>query len=64
MTETQARQHILSIMQGWVGLKRSDGSHKVIIDHRSCRFQNLQDISVAGGKFLHEEIQLHLQITD
>ena len=32
--------------------------------HRSCRFQNLQDISVAGGKFLHEEIQLHLQITD
>lgn len=32
MTETQARQHILSIMQGWVGLKRSDGSHKVIID--------------------------------
>lgn len=32
MTETQARQHILSIMQGWVGLKRADGSHKVIID--------------------------------
>ena len=32
MTESQARQHILSIMQGWVGLKRSDGSHKVIID--------------------------------
>ena len=32
MTEAQARQHILSIMRGWVGLKRADGSHKVIID--------------------------------
>jgi len=32
MTESQARQQILSIMQGWVGLDRKDGSHKVIID--------------------------------
>ena len=32
MTEAQARQHIIEIMRGWIGLKRADGSHKVIID--------------------------------
>lgn len=32
MTETQARQKVLSVMQGWVGLKKSDKSHAVIID--------------------------------
>lgn len=32
MTESEARQKVLSIMQGWVGLKRSDRSHAVIID--------------------------------
>ena len=32
MTEAQARQKVVSIMQGWVGLKRSNGSHAPIID--------------------------------
>jgi len=32
MTEAQARQKIVGIMQGWIGLKRSDRSHAVIID--------------------------------
>ncbi len=32
MTETQARQHIVGIMQGWIGRKERDGSHKAIID--------------------------------
>lgn len=32
MTEAQVRQKIVSIMQGWVGLKRSDRSHAPIID--------------------------------
>lgn len=32
MTEAQVRQKVLGFMQGWVGLKRSDKSHAVIID--------------------------------
>lgn len=32
MTEQQARQTIVSIMNGWIGLKRSDGSHMAIIN--------------------------------
>lgn len=32
MTETQARQKVVGIMQGWIGLKRSDKSHAPIID--------------------------------
>ena len=32
MTEAQARQKIVGIMQGWIGLKRSDRSHAPIID--------------------------------
>lgn len=32
MTELQARQKIVGIMQGWIGKKESDGSHKEIID--------------------------------
>ncbi len=32
VTEKQVRQKILAIMQGWVGLSRSAGTHKVIID--------------------------------
>lgn len=32
MTETQARQKVVGVMQGWVGLKRSDRSHAPIID--------------------------------
>lgn len=32
MTEVQLRQNIVSIMQGWVGKKESNGSHKEIID--------------------------------
>lgn len=32
MTEAQVRQKIVSIMQSWVGLKRSDRSHAPIID--------------------------------
>ena len=32
MTEKQLRSKVVSIMQGWVGLKESDGSFKPIID--------------------------------
>lgn len=32
MTEAQARQKIVGIFQGWIGLKRSDRSHAPIID--------------------------------
>lgn len=32
MTEKELRNKVVRIMQGWVGLKRSDRSHKVIID--------------------------------
>lgn len=32
MTEMQARLVYVNIMNGWIGLKRSDGSHMVIID--------------------------------
>ena len=32
MNEAQVRQKIVAIMQGWVGRKESDGSHKPIID--------------------------------
>jgi len=32
MTEVQLRQKIVGIMQGWIGSKESDGSHKKIID--------------------------------
>ncbi len=32
MTEAEVRQKVLSIMQGWVGLKRSNRSHAPIID--------------------------------
>ena len=32
MTESQARQKVVNIMRGWVGLKRSDKSHAPIID--------------------------------
>lgn len=32
MTEAQLRQKVVGIMQGWVGCKESDGSHKKIID--------------------------------
>lgn len=32
MTEKELRNELVSIMQSWVGLKRSDRSHKVIID--------------------------------
>lgn len=32
MTETQLRQKIVGIMQGWVGKKEADGTHRVIID--------------------------------
>ena len=32
MTEAQARQKVVGIMQGWIGLKRSDRSHAPIID--------------------------------
>lgn len=32
MTEAQLRQKVVGIMQGWVGLKESNGSHKKIID--------------------------------
>ena len=32
MTEAQARQKVVGIMQGWIGLKRSDKSHAPIID--------------------------------
>ena len=32
MTESQIRQKIVNVMQGWIGLKRSDRSHAPIID--------------------------------
>lgn len=32
MTESQLRQKVVSIMQGWVGKNERDGSHKEIID--------------------------------
>ena len=32
MTEREARQKIVGIMQSWIGLKESDGSHMKIID--------------------------------
>lgn len=32
MTEQELRQKVVSIMQGWLGRKESDGSHKEIID--------------------------------
>lgn len=32
MTEAQLRQKVVGIMQGWIGCKESDGSHKKIID--------------------------------
>ncbi|MDE6983893.1 MAG: hypothetical protein K2O99_05065, partial [Lachnospiraceae bacterium] len=32
MTESQVRQKIVNVMQGWIGLKRSDRSHAPIID--------------------------------
>lgn len=32
MNEAQLRQKVVGIMQGWIGCKESDGSHKKIID--------------------------------
>ncbi len=32
MTESQLRQKVISVLQGWIGRKESDGSHKEIID--------------------------------
>ena len=32
MTEAQLRQKVVSIMEGWLGRKESDGSHRKIID--------------------------------
>lgn len=32
MTETQLRKKVVSIMEGWLGCKESNGSHKKIID--------------------------------
>ena len=32
MTEAQVRQKIVGIMQGWVGRKEADGTHRVIVD--------------------------------
>jgi hypothetical protein len=32
MTEAKLRQKVVGIMQGWIGCKESDGSHKKIID--------------------------------
>lgn len=32
MTESQLRQKIVGIMQGWIGYRESDGSHRKIID--------------------------------
>ena len=32
ITEAQLRQKVVGIMQGWIGCKESDGSHKEIID--------------------------------
>lgn len=40
MTEMQVRQKIVGVMQGWVGRKEANGTHKEIIDiynaHRPC----------------------------
>jgi len=32
MTEMQVRQKIVGVMQGWVGRKEANGTHKEIID--------------------------------
>lgn len=32
MTEAQVRQKVVGVMQGWIGCKESNGSHKKIID--------------------------------
>lgn len=32
MNESEKRQSIVQVMQGWIGRKESDGSHKEIID--------------------------------
>ena len=32
MTEAQVRQKIVGVMQGWVGRKEANGTHKEIID--------------------------------
>ena len=32
MTESQARQKVVSVAEGWYGRKEADGSHRVIID--------------------------------
>lgn len=32
MTEAQLRQKVVSVMQGWIGCKESNGSHRKIID--------------------------------
>lgn len=32
MTEAQLRQKVVGVLQGWIGRKESDGSHKEIID--------------------------------
>ena len=32
MTESQARQKVVSVAEGWHGRKEADGSHRVIID--------------------------------
>lgn len=32
MTESQARQKVVGVMQGWIGCKESNGTHKKIID--------------------------------
>lgn len=32
MNESEKRQSIVQVMQGWIGRKKSDGSHKAIID--------------------------------
>lgn len=37
MTEREARQKVVDVMNGWIGLKRSDRSHMVIINlYNSC----------------------------
>ena len=38
VTEKQVRQRVLGVMQGWVGLSRASGTHKVIIDtYNNCK---------------------------
>ena len=32
MTEQELRQQVVSIAQGWIGCKESNGTHKPIID--------------------------------